>query len=143
MFIKTVAAVALALGMTGTALADDTYAYLGAVSDHPFSDEEYNENHKLAAIEYDSYMAGYFRNSYDEDALLLGYHKKFDLSENIEAGIILGGMYGYRDCFGGWSDSDRKLCPAVAATLAYTKYDIQPIAYILGQALAVGARYEF
>lgn len=87
---------------TGLAKADDLNLYLGARSVHPGSDLDLNSNHKLVGIEYKSIFAGYFRNSFDEDSFALGYRAKFKISENLEAGLLIGASYGYRNCTQGF-----------------------------------------
>lgn len=122
----------------GQALASGTYLHTGAWSKH-FSDDAYNESHSLLAVEYRSYMAGYFRNSYGEDSVFAA--KRWSWSHgNWEAGIAVGAVYGYRHCFKGWADRSRRVCPLVSPSLTYTKYAIQPSVLVMGNAAALSVR---
>lgn len=135
--------IAAILMLTATTALADVELYAGAWSDHLFSTYDYNETHNLAAIEVDDWFVGYFRNSYDEDAFTAAYHWKINPIEDVEIGVLGGGVYGYRDCFEGWAYNGRKLCPMLAPTMTWVEYNLQPVLYILGQAVAVGLRYQF
>ncbi len=133
-----VIAVAVAYAQNAKA---ETYLYAGAWSDHPFSDEDYNESHRLAAIEYSSVVAGYFRNSYGEDSFITGYRFKRSVG-HWEGSLLVGATWGYRHCFKGYADRDKRFCPVAVPMVAYTKYRLQPGVMILGNAVAVTARVE-
>lgn len=121
----------------------DTTAYLGGWSDHPFSDHEYNENHRLLAVEHDGWTAAFFDNSYDEDTLAAGYHFKPQLTRlgHFQAGAVAGLSYGYRDCRKGWDREGqrRRVCPMLAPSLSYTGWEdatsIKPTVLVLGSAV--------
>ena len=165
--------------------AEDFSIYLGARSIHPFVDTDLNENNLMVAIDYKGAFAGYFRNSFDEDAFALGYRAKIFEKNNWEFGLLVGASYGYRDCTsgfkghyelkqykfnedgtvddpedykiikkkGGYGDylsspdgfkrADRRVCPGVVPMLTYTKYPVKPTLMVVGEALALSARYDF
>lgn len=139
----------------GLAEEGDLSLYMGAITDHPFSDHEYVEDNRLIAVEYNSKFAGYFKNSYGEDAFAVGYRFKHQLLKHIEVSALVGMTYGYRDCFAGYrsyskhefmnyeSRSNRKLCPAVSPMVSYTKYAIKPTLALLSSAVSLTARYDF
>lgn len=132
--------IAVAVAYVQNAKAE-TYLYAGAWSDHPFSDHEYNEEHNLAAIEYKSVVAGYFRNSYGEDSFVTGCRFKRAWGD-LEASLLVGATFGYRHCIKGMADRDRRVCPVAVPMVAYTKYRVQPGVMILGNAVAVTVRFE-
>jgi len=130
--------VAFLLVASADAFASGAYLHTGAWSKH-FSDDAYNESHSLLAVEYRSYMAGYFKNSYGEDSVFAA--KRWSWSRgNWEAGIAVGAVYGYRHCFKGWADRSRRVCPLVSPSLTYTKYAIQPSVLFMGNAVALSVR---
>lgn len=105
----------------------DTYLYTGAWSTHPMSDEDYKSRHDLLAVDYRSYMAGYFRNSYGDDTFFLA--KNFTTRVRdwpIEAGVSLGASYGYGHCYKDDEQGTRnKVCPFGYGSLFYTEKDFQ------------------
>lgn len=90
----------------------ETYLYAGAWSKH-FGDKEYNEEHKLIAIEHENVIAGYFVNSYNEDSFALAYNFRRSYGD-LDAGIMAGAVFGYRHCLKGWADRNRRTCPMLA-----------------------------
>lgn len=124
---------------SGNAKAE-TYLYAGAWSKH-FGNEEYNEQHDLIAIEHKNVIAGYFRNSYDEDALTAGYKFKRDYGP-LEAGVMAGAVYGYRHCFKGWAEQDRRVCPMLAPYVSWDAGPVNPTVLVLGNAVAISIRIE-
>lgn len=122
------------------ALAEGTYLHAGAWSQHMDGDE-LNESHSLVAVEVDSYMAGYFRNSYDEDSVFAAKRWAWNHG-NWQASISVGAVYGYRSCLKGIDDNGRKLCPLVSPSLTYTKYAVQPSLLVLGNAVALSIRTD-
>ena len=146
---KLLIAIAIAIasldaGSATAASLDKVNVFLGAVTDHPFSDRDFNENNKLVAIEYDHIFAGYFNNSYDEDTFALGYRVKKQIFKNIEISAVVGATYGYRDCTSGFSETNgKKLCPAIAPMISYTKYKVQPTLAIIGESISLTAKIDF
>ncbi|WP_372966682.1 hypothetical protein [Marinobacter sp.] len=130
---------ALAIALAAPAMAD-SYIYTGAWSQH-FSGKEYNETNRMLAVAVDGYMAGYFRNSYDEDAFMLA--RQFTANHgDIQFGVSLGAVYGYRHCLKGWSDSSRRVCPLAVPSVTYTGYPVQPSLMLVGEALAISIRTD-
>lgn len=119
-------ALILALALWSANAKAETRLYLGALSQH-FSSEDYNERHKLAMVEYNGFVGGYFNNSYDEDSFLAGYKWRTEFLDlplpHLETSIITAATYGYRDCIKGWADADRRVCGFAAAQLDYTKWE--------------------
>lgn len=119
----------------------ETYVYTGAWSKHLFTDQEYNEVHNFAAIEHKGVMGGYFKNSYNEDSYVVGFRLTKAWGD-FEGGVMFAATYGYRDCVQGYADASKRLCPAIVPSVAYTKYRVQPLALLLGNALAFSVRFE-
>lgn len=122
----------LLLFAIGSAHADPTYIYTGAWSKH-FDDpgaghEPFNDNHKLAAIQYERWQAGWFENSYHRDVFFAGgtlshQIKAFELS-------LAGGLnYGYSHCLKGIKQTrmePKKVCGYLNGAAFYTEYPVQP-----------------
>lgn len=121
--------------------ANDTYVYTGAWSKHLFSKQDYNETHNFLAVEHKGVMAGYFKNSYSEDSAVVGFRMTEQWGD-FEGGIMFAATHGYRDCVQGYADASKRVCPAIVPSIAYTKYRVQPVALLLGNALAFSVRWE-
>ena len=134
---STIAAALLAASAQATA---DTYLHTGAWSQH-FSDRTYNESHNLLAVDYKSYVVGYFENSYGEDSFIAAKRWSWQYG-NWEAGVSAGAVYGYRHCLKGWTDRNRRTCPLIAPSITYTKYTVQPSLLVMGNAVAVSIRTD-
>lgn len=136
------AAILLLLSVACESKSDDElYVYTGAWSHHVGSDYDYNQDHDLIAVEYKNVFVGFFKNSFAEDAFAAGYKIKRTWGD-FEGSVLFGGTYGYRDCFSGYADAARRVCPVVVPSLAYTAYKVQPTVMILGNALAISVRFE-
>ena len=131
--------VALAL-VAAPVSAESVYVHTGAWSQH-LSSEDYNESHNLLAVEYSSYMAGYFNNSYGENSGFIAKRFSWDYG-HWQAGISVGAVYGYRSCLKGWDEGGKRVCPMVSPSLTYTRYPVQPSVLILGNAIAVSVRTD-
>lgn len=101
---------------------------------------DYNDWHRLAAVEYGSYMAGYFRNSYDRDSFVAGYGWSKQWG-HWRGSAHVGAVYGYRSCYGDEGDKAR-ICPVAFPSLYWTRYDVQPGVILFGEALALTVRVE-
>lgn len=119
----------------------ETYVYAGAWSDHPFSENDYNERHDLLGVEHKGVIAGYFRNSYSEDSFVTGYRFKRAYGD-LEASLIVGATYGYRHCVKGYADRSKRVCPVAVPMVTYTKYQVEPSLMVLGSAVAVGFSFK-
>lgn len=127
------------------ALADAIY--VGAWSKHinP-SDQVNNENHKMIAVEYKGYLVSSFENSFGNHTVALG--KRFELfeTENFKGAVYIGATYGYQ---GSCDQRSKKrsnksvVCPLVVPEIVYTKYKTQIAVSLMGNAIAMGPRWEF
>lgn len=120
----------------------DTNVFVGAWSEHLFSGDDYNEEHRLLALEHDKVFAGYFRNSYDEDTFTAAY-KLSERYGGLEAGVYVGAMYGYRHCLEGWANQSRRVCPMAAPFITWDAGPVNPQIFLLGEALAISIRVGF
>lgn len=116
----------------------ETYLYAGAWSKH-FGDKEYNEEHKLIAIEHENVMAGYFVNSYSEDSFALAYNFRHSYGD-LDAGVMAGAVFGYRHCLKGWADRNRRTCPMLAPYVSLDAGPVNPTVLLLGNAVAISVR---
>ena len=118
----------------------ETNVFVGAWSKH-IGSGDYNERHDLVAVEHNNVVAGYFRNSYNEDSFALAYDIDYSYGP-LRAGVMAGAVYGYRHCLKGWADSDRKTCPMIAPYASFDMGPVSPTVLLLGNALAVTFRVE-
>lgn len=121
----------------------ETALHVGGYSYHVATGHKYDYNdwHQLVAVEYDSYIAGRFLNSYDRETFVVGYGWSKNWGD-IKGSVYVGLTYGYRSCFGDDGTKGR-FCPVAFPTLHYTKYDVQPGLLLFGEALAIEARVVF
>lgn len=112
--------------------------YTGAWSTH-IGGGDFNETHNLIAYHHEAsgLIGGYFRNSYDEDAVFIGVRKDWRVPDTrLYLGAMIGAVYGYRDCIRGWRDNGRKVCAMVTANAEYRFNWARPAAFLLGKAAA-------
>ena len=121
--------------------------YLGAWSKHIQPHETIdNESHNLVGIEYGGYMVSSFKNSFGLETY--GVAKRFEIfqTQNFKAGLYVGVSYGYR---GSCSQSEgletdaKVFCPLVVPEIVYTKYKTQIAVSLMGNAIAIGPKWEF
>lgn len=116
----------------------ETYLYAGAWSKHLTSDEELNEQHNLVAIEHNNWFAGTFKNSYDRESYAVA--RKFSWSyAELEGGVFVGAVRGYRRCWGD-DDSSNNTCPFAAPYVTWDAGPVNPTVFLLGEALAISVR---
>lgn len=121
--------------------------YLGAWSTHVKpSAVVTNEKHDLVAIEYGGYMVSSFKNSFDDHTIAVA--KRFEIFEsgNWKAGVYIGASYGYRGSCQqneGYDNDPRVVCPLVVPELSYTKHRTQINLSLMGNAVAIGPKWEF
>lgn len=127
------------------ALADALY--VGAWSKHinP-SPMVNNESHNLVAVEYKSYLVTAFKNSFSHDTVAVA--KRYELFQrgHFKAGIYLGASYGYKgtcEATDGPTSNERVVCPLVVPDIVYTRYKTQIAVSLMGNAIAIGPKWEF
>lgn len=89
--MKTLYLISIITVLALTGRVNAATAFLGAVSEHPFSNHDYNENHRLIGIEVGGWTAAYFENSYGEDTFAAGYTFKHRWN-NWKVGYSLGDL---------------------------------------------------
>ena len=128
------------------ALSQADSLYTGAWSYHAWKAEHVsNSEHNLIAYEYKGIVIGKFKNSYDDDTIVLA--KQFELydNNNIRVAVNVGLTHGYRDCVhveGPEEGKDGTTCFAMAPEISYTKYKIQPTFMILANAMTIIFKWE-
>ncbi len=118
--------------------------YVGAWSVHIDAAENVNNgDHRLLAYERNGYIVGYFKNSFSEDTGFVA--KRFELFErgNWKAAVYVGVDYGYNGCEQSKDTGKNSVCPLVVPELAYTKHKTQIVVSLLGNAIAIGPKWEF
>ena len=137
----------LFLIIANQSLADGLYT--GAWSYHYYKDEaeaagyKINSNQNLIAYERNSYMIGYFKNSFGYDTVIAS--KYFNLYDNhdIKLGLYAGINYGYRWCGNDYShNQDAVICPHLIPEFRYTKYKLQPSILLIQYGAALTFRWD-
>ena len=116
--------------------------HLGGASHHLDHNEDfdYNESHNLVLIERESYVGGYFKNSYGNDSLLAA--KRYDWTyKRINYGFMAGIVYGYEDYQTPltWN----KLTPALIPYIQYDYEGIKPTVSLMGTAVVLSVEFDF
>ena len=128
-----------ALLATSIAQASAASIIFGGWSKHT-TKGDFNENHKITAIEYKSVVIGKFKNSYNKSAGILAY--KFTLeSDNLAYGAMVGAVSGYKN-----TPNDKynigNLTPVVIPYISY-KSTFNPTISIMGKATVFTLQYKF
>ncbi len=113
-----------------------------ATSKHFDNQFEYNEkDHQFIGVSYNlegsshTLGAATFKNSYYSRSVLVSWGYRWQLSDNIETSLNVGGVTGYFKC---------KVCPAVEVGIKYTRFKyIQPKLSIFNSAaiFSLSARF--
>ena len=125
--------------LSGTCHADSVY--LGGWSKHLVSGD-FNETHNLLAYERNSYVAGGFKNSFNDNVYFAGKNFTYDLSV-FEFGVIAGAMYGYDEQDAPLLNHNKFQPMLVPHVTIKTDYFIKPTVLMLGEAVAITFRIEF
>jgi len=100
---------------------------VGGWSKHvPSSDTVTNETHNILAFEVDSYVAGYFKNSYGRDTYFINKVWREPATENVSFVWSIGVSHGYTVCFGPDDNSSKSICPSGWIGIEYNKYRVVP-----------------
>ena len=100
--MKTLAiAASLILALTATPTLAETSIHAGGLSYHVATGykNDYNNNHKLLAVEHNGLLVGRFSNSYDRTTAIAayGWSKQWG---NWRGAVYVGAVRGYRSCYG-------------------------------------------
>jgi hypothetical protein len=101
---------------------------------------DYNNNHKLLAVEHNRVLVGRFSNSYNRTTAIAayGWSKQWG---NWRGAVYVGAMRGYRSCYG--DDGDKAVvCPVAFPSLHYTAWKVQPGVLVMGEAFALTIRIK-
>lgn len=120
--------------------------YLGGWSYHLGTDYDYNGDHNMVVFEYGDVVFGGFKNSFNENTYVLGYHWYKDVEDfRFSAMGLL--TYGYSQ--GNYYEmfyergSGAKALVVPVVSVSYTKYQVQPAIGLMGNALAVLVKAKF
>jgi len=119
----------------------ETYLHTGAWSKH-IGGGDYNETHKLLAVEHEQIMAGYFENSHGDDSFLAAYRWRVARYQDVRVSVLAGGVYGYSHCTKGDDGGSKKLCPLIAPAVTYTAFSVQPSLSLMGNAVVFSIAWE-
>lgn len=117
----------------------ETYLYAGAWSDHPFSNEEHNEENRLLAISHNGWVGGRFDNSYGRETWFAGYDFRWK-GEFFEAGVLASVSRGYTECFGE-DGSNANIC-AMPMPYIGINAPVAPTFFITHEMVAVAVEIE-
>lgn len=121
----------------------ETYIHTGAWSHHVDTEYDYNETHKLLAVERNGYLFGYFENSYNDDSALVAAKWDKPLTSNLEASVLVGATYGYRgDCRSPDPAKAKRVCLLAVPAVTYTGTTPQVSGMIMGNAVTLSIRWE-
>lgn len=115
----------------------------GGYSHHLLSENTTNSTHDLGAIQWGSWVAGRFNNSFDRETYFAAYEWSWQLTRHVEAFVWGGATRGYTTCFGGRGDNTTNTCALVAPGVRYTRYALQPALLFVADAASLEARYVF
>ena len=131
----------VAIAMCANARADSVL--LGGWSTHLFSDDaNYNQNHKLIAVQTGQLLIAGFENSHSRESYAVAYGWQW-LGSDVRADLYLGAVRGYRGCY---NDSGDKtiVCPLIVPSISYTGFgSIQPTLLLMGEALTFTVRIDW
>lgn len=115
--------------------AEDVRLYGGGYSHHLISEKAANESHDLGAIQYGSYVAGRFNNSFGNESYFVAYEMwTGHVTQYLEWFVWGGAVAGYP-----WCD----VCPLPAPGLRYTRWQVEPVAVAVGDAATLAAAWRF
>lgn len=109
------------------------------ISEH-FRAKKFNQySHHFIGVEMRGWSVAKFRNSYYKRSYMVAYTKYWQLADNWEASLMLGGVSGYKG-----ENSCPYICPVVSPGITYTKFQyFQPRLSIMGSALTLSFSAEF
>ena len=121
----------------------ETHLHTGAWSHHVGSEYDYNETHNLLAVEHNGYLAGYFKNSQNDDSALVAARWRKAYPYSLEASVLVGATYGYReDCVKPDTVGRKRVCPLAVPAITYTGSQPQPSVMIMGNAVTFSVRWK-
>lgn len=113
---------------------DETWLHLGMVSHH-LSSKDYNERHRLIALEHNSWAVGYYNNSYNRDSFFIfksyeiNYFDKY-LPSNAKFKLKTGIISGYAHVIDG-------VMPAIIPTLSFNHHPVSFDFNMLGNVYSI------
>ena len=115
--------------------------YLGAWSNHLVSGD-FNETHNLIAYENNGYIAGGFKNSFNDNVYFAA--KNFTLEAGyFELGLMAGAMYGYDEQDAPLMNHNKFQPMLVPHATINTDFFIKPTVLISGEAIALTIKVDF
>lgn len=126
--------------------AESLALYGGGYSHHWIVDNVTNESHDMLAIQYGTYVAGRFNNSYGDESYFIAYEfnwRPFEFDPYIQTFTWSGAVRGYRNCVFDKMTGDAELCLFIVGGIRYTRWFIEPALAQVGDAtsLIIGARF--
>lgn len=132
---------------TNSTKAENSLVF-GGVSHHFISDDTNNSFHRALVLNYEDYLIGYLRNSYNQDSFVAAYRVYKDVKKDHTTEIYLGAVRGYDKCYGKFEreSSDKKIiaCPLITINVTIeTDTKVKPMLSLWGDALVLTGKYNF
>lgn len=98
---------------------------------------DFNEINQGIVVRDERFVAGVYRNSFDETSVLVGGHKTW-VRGDLEYGLVFGGVTGYET---DWTIGG--VTGFVAPFVTYRTEYISPTVLVLGSAITLSFKVEF
>lgn len=129
----------------------EAYTILGGLSHHFITEDYDNSNHNVVAFSYEKILAGYFKNSYNNDSFILGYEFEIDNEQYFDVILYVAAVRGYDKCYGKFTQEERQagkskveVCGMIAPAFVFkVPYEVKPQLTLFGDAATLSARYDF
>lgn len=143
--MKKILTLALILASSAPTFANNTVGYIYK-SNHGNTNKNYNEKNPGIYVISDKFIAGTYKNSYNDQAFFVGSVSDIDVVRGyVRFSLWYGGVYGY-----GWnsgmvsaSDGGAKLLPMIVPTVSFGYGGYYVNTHIVGNAIAVSTSFEF
>lgn len=133
--------------LVSCAVSAETSIRYGGVSTHFSSNKEFNSFHRAFIVEHNSYVAGYFYNSFFDDTFIVGKQFKIRSGKGGDILITPAVTYGYRESGGCYKYQERddysarRYCPAILVE-ARTNLSLKPGILTGGSFIAITLGYD-
>ena len=126
----------------------ETSIQFGGISHHFISDDTTNNFHRAVIISHEDYLAGYLRNSYDQDSFVVAYNIYKETKKNYSTDVYLGAVRGYDKCYGAFEEGENKnkvtACPLLVINVTInTDTVVKPVLSLWGDALVLTGKIDF
>lgn len=129
------------------AWGDELRAYGGGYSKHLVTGgDSYNESHDLFAVQYGPAVAGRFNNSHGRESYFAAYEwnwRPVDSLPDLQTFAWAGVVHGYASCTFDGGKGNGRLCALAVGGVRYTRWRLEPVFMMVGEAATVAAAWRF